>query len=50
VTFRKCLLKERKGRDITTKCGRTKGVTIDQCTVWHTDVDCPGCLQLMVVT
>ena len=47
MTVRLCLLKERKGRDITTKCGRSKGVTIDQVTVWHTDVTCPDCLELM---
>lgn len=49
MTFRMCMLKERKGRDITTKCGRTKGVTIDQCTVWWREVGCPDCLDLMAV-
>jgi hypothetical protein len=47
VTYLMCLLKERKGKDIVSKCGRSKGLTIDQCTVWWTDVTCPQCLALM---
>ncbi len=47
MVFVKCLLKDRKGKVIVSKCGRTKGLTIDQCTVWHTDVTCPQCLALM---
>ena len=47
MAFRICMLKERKGRDVITKCERSKGVTTDQVTVWHTDVTCPDCLALM---
>jgi hypothetical protein len=42
-----CLLKDRKGRVIVTKCGKTKDVRIEHVTVWHTDVSCPDCLALM---
>lgn len=42
-----CMLKERKGKLITTKCGVTKGVTIEQTTVWWREVTCLDCLVLM---
>jgi hypothetical protein len=39
------LLKERKGRDVTTKCGQ-KAEARDT-TVWWTDVTCPECKAAM---
>lgn len=42
-----CLLKDRKGRVITTKCGQSLDVTIEQTTVWWRDVSCLDCLILM---
>lgn len=34
-------LKDRKGRDVTAKCGAK--VTIEQTTAWTADVTCPDC-------
>ena len=42
-----CLLKDRKGRVIVTKCERTIDARSEHATVWHTDVSCPDCLALM---
>jgi len=47
MPFAVCLLKERKGSIITTKCGREKGVVPQDVTVWTPDVTCPKCLALM---
>ena len=38
------MLKERKGPDITTKCGSMG--TMDIATVWWTDITCPDCKQM----
>jgi hypothetical protein len=35
------MLKERKGKTVTTQCG----VTTDWATVWRSDVTCPACLE-----
>lgn len=47
MPFAVCLLKERKGSAITTKCGRTKGVVVADTTAWTDDVTCPKCLEMM---
>ena len=41
----KHLLKERKGKDVTSKC--LAHPTIEETTAWWTDVTCPDCLALM---
>lgn len=47
MTYVQCMLKDRKGKVIVSKCGRSNGLTIDQCTVWWREVTCPNCLALM---
>lgn len=39
------LLRERKGKDVTSKCGQS--VSIGHTTIWHRDVTCILCLGLM---
>jgi hypothetical protein len=40
------LLRDRKGRDITTKC-RASVKSIEETTAWWRDVTCPDCLEMM---
>lgn len=49
MPFAVCMLKERKGALITTKCGRTKGVVVQDTTAWWREVTCPKCKELMNV-
>ena len=47
MTYLVCLLKDRKGKDMTSLCGRATGLTIDQVTVWWREVTCPNCIRRM---
>lgn len=42
------MLKERTQRGSITKCGHT--LTHALCTIWHTAVTCPACLEAMSAT